>query len=104
MRREGSARRPLRGLNDQAGIDLRFNASTGRVGLRQRSYLILGMPLWTVPRTPPTPYAIVARISSTIARVVPGCRKAKRATVSPSQPVGVTKAIWSASRRSDQAW
>lgn len=29
-------------------IDLRFNASTGRSGLRQRSYLLLGMPLWTV--------------------------------------------------------
>ena len=33
---------------ERVGIDLRFNASTGRVGLRQQSYLILGMPLWTV--------------------------------------------------------
>ena len=32
----------------QVRIDLRYNASTGRSGLRQRSYLVLGMPLWTV--------------------------------------------------------
>ena len=33
---------------ERVGIDLRFNAATGRVGLRRRSYLILGMPLWNV--------------------------------------------------------
>ena len=47
--------------------------------------------------------AIEARISSTISTVVLGCRKAKRATVSPSQLVGVTKPIWSCSRRADHA-
>lgn len=54
-------------------------------------------------RLTPT-YSIVPRISSTISTVVSGCRKAKRATVSPCQPVGVTNAIWPASSRSDQAW
>ena len=39
--------------------------------------------------------AIVSRISSTISTVVFGWRKAKRATVSPSQWSGVTKPIWS---------
>jgi Zn-dependent protease with chaperone function len=32
----------------QVRLDLRFNASTGRAGLRQRSYLFLGLPLWSV--------------------------------------------------------
>ncbi|HTJ72820.1 MAG TPA: M48 family metalloprotease [Actinospica sp.] len=32
----------------QIRFDAEFNASTGRSGLRQRSYLLLGMPLWTV--------------------------------------------------------
>ena len=33
---------------DQVRFNLSFNASTGRSGLRQRSYLLLGTPLWTV--------------------------------------------------------
>ena len=32
---------------DLVRLDLRFNASTGRCGLRQRSFLILGLPLWS---------------------------------------------------------
>ena len=44
-----------------------------------------------------------ARISSIISTVVSGCRKAKRATVSPSQVVGVTNPIWSCSSRADHA-
>ena len=48
--------------------------------------------------------AIVATISSTMARVVPGWRKARRATVSPSHVVGVTNPICWARRRTDQAW
>jgi Zn-dependent protease with chaperone function len=28
-------------------LDLRFNAATGRSGLRRRSFLILGLPLWS---------------------------------------------------------
>ncbi len=47
--------------------------------------------------------AIESRISSTISTVVSGWRKAKRATVSPSHAVGVTKPIWSRSRRADQS-
>ena len=43
--------------------------------------------------------AIESRISSTISRVVLGWRKAKRATVSPSHVVGVTKPICALSRR-----
>ena len=33
---------------DLVRLDLRFNASTGRSGLRQRSFLFLGLPLWSV--------------------------------------------------------
>ncbi len=44
---------------------------------------------------------MVSRISRTISWVVLGCRKAKRATVSPSHVVGVTKPIWSASSLAD---
>ena len=33
---------------DQVRLDLRFNAATGRSGLRQRSFLFLGLPLWSV--------------------------------------------------------
>ncbi|MBR7830185.1 M48 family metalloprotease [Actinospica sp. MGRD01-02] len=33
---------------DQVRLGLSFNASTGRAGIRQRSYLLLGVPLWTV--------------------------------------------------------
>jgi Zn-dependent protease with chaperone function len=33
---------------DQVLFHLSFNASTGRSGLRRRSFLFLGMPLWTV--------------------------------------------------------
>jgi len=32
---------------DLVRLDLRFNAMTGRSGLRQRSFLILGLPLWS---------------------------------------------------------
>ena len=39
-----------------------------------------------------TPRQVRLRISSTISTVVLGCKNAKRATVSPSQLVGVTKA------------
>ncbi len=46
---------------------------------------------------------MVARISSTISIVVSGCKNAKRATVSPSQVVGVTKPVWSANSWADQA-
>ena len=35
--------------------------------------------------------------------VVLGCRKAKRATVSPSHTVGVTKPVWSASSLADHS-
>lgn len=47
--------------------------------------------------------AMVAVISSTMARVVPGWRNANRATVSPSHDVGVTNPICWARRRTDQA-
>ncbi len=47
--------------------------------------------------------AIVPMISSTDCRLVSGWRKAKRAIVSPSQPVGATKAVWPARRRADRA-
>ena len=46
--------------------------------------------------------AMVARISSTMAVVVWGCKKAKRATVSPSHRVGVTNPTWLARSRLDQ--
>ena len=46
---------------------------------------------------------MVSRISRTISSVVLGWRKAKRATVSPSHVVGVTKPVWSASSWADQA-
>ena len=48
------------------------------------------------------PQRIVSRISCTMSRVVPGCRKAKRATGRPSHEVGVTKPIWLARRSVDQ--
>jgi Zn-dependent protease with chaperone function len=32
----------------QVRFNVEFNASTGRSGLRQRSFLLLGLPLWTV--------------------------------------------------------
>jgi Zn-dependent protease with chaperone function len=33
---------------DLVSLDLRFNAATGRAGLRQRTFMLLGLPLWTV--------------------------------------------------------
>lgn len=47
--------------------------------------------------------AMVPTISSTISRVVSGWRKANRATVAPSQPVGATNAVWPASKRADHS-
>ncbi len=63
--------------------------------------------LWRQPLIPGSPLrrligqAMVAAISSTMARVVPGWRNASLATVSPSQVVGVTKPTCWANRRTD---
>ena len=51
----------------------------------------------------PAPQRSESRIWSTISTVASGWRKAKRATVSPSQLVGVTNPTWSRSRRADHA-
>ena len=76
------------------------NCPPGRSSLVERDRGVVGgageahpragvrSPLWWH-----LPHAMVAKISATMASLVWGLRNAKRAQVSPSQPVGVTKAI-----------